>query len=166
MAKIKRKELYRTKYNFKHLTSKQQKFCDTYLINGLNATAAAREAGYSEKSCASIAINAFKSNHIKNYINNRQLKIREKQMNLGVTFDYKINKLKMIADLAMPEDAKSIKEINASATIQAIAELNKMQGDYAAEKRVNTNVNFDADSDIQKTKELVNRLIEENQKEF
>ncbi len=52
------------------MTSKQQRFCDEYLID-MNATQAAIRAGYSEKTAGVIANENLKKPYIKEYIENR-----------------------------------------------------------------------------------------------
>jgi hypothetical protein len=76
-------------------------------------------------------------------------------------YGWKIHKLVNLINICTPDCTDITKDdINANATISAIAELNKMQGHYAAEKSINTNLNIDAD--FQKVRELV----EKNKKEF
>lgn len=52
------------------LTSKQQRFCDEYLID-LNATQAAIRAGYSKKTAAVIATENLRKPNLKEYIDAR-----------------------------------------------------------------------------------------------
>jgi phage terminase small subunit len=81
----------------------------------------------------------------------------ERKMEWG--FEDKLKKLKKVADIAIPDEAKTIKELAPTAGIAAIAESNKMQGHYSAEKIVQTNVNVDAD--LQQVAELLEKYRKE-----
>lgn len=59
------------------LTPKQKKFCDEYLKLG-NATQAAKNAGYSEKTAYRTGADNLKVPHILDYINARQEQIASK----------------------------------------------------------------------------------------
>jgi phage terminase small subunit len=98
------------------LTIKQRLFCKAYLANGFNATQAAITAGYSEN-CAFI---------------DKRVKIMEEK--LDITAEWKMKVLKDCIDGCMNGEASENK-IHPSGIVGAIAELNKMQGHYAVEKR-------------------------------
>ena len=59
------------------LTPKQERFVDEYLVD-LNATAAAKRAGYSEKSASRIAIELLNKTHVSAAIQERRAKLRGK----------------------------------------------------------------------------------------
>ena len=61
------------------LTPKQKKFCDEYLKLG-NATQAAKNAGYSEKTAYRTGADKLKVPHILDYINARQEQIASKDI--------------------------------------------------------------------------------------
>lgn len=61
------------------LTPKQKKFCDEYLKLG-NATQAAKNAGYSEKTAYRTGADNLKVPHILDYINARQEQIASKDI--------------------------------------------------------------------------------------
>ena len=61
------------------LTPKQKKFCDEYLKLG-NATQAAKNAGYSEKTVYRTGADNLKVPHILDYINARQEQIASKDI--------------------------------------------------------------------------------------
>lgn len=61
------------------LTPKQKKFCDEYLKLG-NATQAAKNAGYSEKTAYRTGADNLKVPHILDYINARQEQITSKDI--------------------------------------------------------------------------------------
>src|SRR5579863_8517721 len=60
----------------KKLTAKEKRFCEEYLLD-LNATRAARDAGYSEKSARSIGYENLTKPHIRKYIDQR---LKEKSL--------------------------------------------------------------------------------------
>ena len=59
------------------LLPRQQRFCDEYLID-LNASAAARRAGYSEKNAANTAWKLLELRQVRNYIEQRVKRINER----------------------------------------------------------------------------------------
>ena len=61
------------------LTPKQKKFCDEYLKLG-NATQAAKNAGYSEKTAYRTGADNLRVPHILDYINARQEQIASKDI--------------------------------------------------------------------------------------
>lgn len=61
------------------LTPKQKKFCDEYLKLG-NATQAAKNAGYSEKTAYRTGADNLKVPHVLDYINARQEQIASKDI--------------------------------------------------------------------------------------
>ena len=66
------------------LTPKQERFVDEYLVD-LNATAAAKRAGYSEKSASRIAIELLNKTHVSAAIQARRDKLRGKLEIVTVT---------------------------------------------------------------------------------
>lgn len=86
----------------------------------------------------------------------------EKEHN--VTFDWKIKKLKKIAELCVSDDAVHIDQINPTAATGAISELNKMQGHHSAEKHLNVSMNVD--TDLQTIQSMMQDLLEKNEKEY
>jgi hypothetical protein len=80
-------------------------------------------------------------------------------------FNYKIYKLKRVVDEFIPDDEESALECRQVAVaISAIAESNKMQGHYSAEKVVSANVNLDAD--LQKAREIMDQLIAKHKRDY
>jgi phage terminase small subunit len=72
------------KQNPYSLTDRQLLFCDLYLANGMNATQAALDAGYSEKTAKEIGCENLTKPNIALYISEKQGKVAEK---LNVTFE-------------------------------------------------------------------------------
>lgn len=61
----------------KKLTEKEEAFCQSYLID-FNGSRAARDAGYSENSCAAIASENLRKPHIQERISQLRAEIRSK----------------------------------------------------------------------------------------
>lgn len=143
------------------LNEREQKFCDAYLNNGFNAMKAGLAAGMPEKEAHAHSYAILKRPRVQAFLEKRAKKVEDK---LGVTFDWKIRKLKKIVDALIPDGEERVSHENANAGRAAIAELNKMQGHLSAEKHVNANINIDAD--IESAKELLVRLIEKHKREY
>lgn len=75
------------------LTAKQERFVDEYLVD-LNATAAAKRAGYSEKSASRIAIELLNKTHVSAAIQERRAKLKGK---LEITQEAVLQELAAIA---------------------------------------------------------------------
>lgn len=76
------------------LTPKQERFVQEYLVD-LNATAAAKRAGYSSKRASELGYQLLQKTTVQTAIQNAQL---ERQKRTKVTQDYVIGKLMEIAD--------------------------------------------------------------------
>lgn len=103
------------------LTNKEKAFCESYVVDW-NASRAAREAGYSEKTCAVIGFENLRKPYIKQFIEFIKNDIEKLS---GISKLKIVNELKDIA-LSNTKD-KRVK-------IAAAAEINKMMGYNAAEK--------------------------------
>lgn len=100
----------------KDLTPKQALFCKEYLID-LNATAAAKRAGYSEHTAKDIGC----QNLAKPYIQERlQKEINERSKSTEITVEYVLNSLKDIA-----ERCQQKKEFNPHAANKALELLGR-----------------------------------------
>jgi len=123
------------------LTVKQELFISHYLANGGNGTAAAREAGYkgSDETLRSTAKENLTKPHIKAEIEEAQNKLKEQ---LHATALDKRAMLWASAKKAFADEPILDHEGNqtgeyrfdSGGVVRAIAELNKMDGDYAAKK--------------------------------
>ena len=141
---------------FYGLTTKEECFLYWYAKMGKTQKEAAIRAGFASEVASSHAQQILKKPEAKRYID-RALKTVEKRLEWG--FEDKIKKLKIVADLAIPDEAKTMDELTPNAGIAAIAESNKMQGHYSAEKIVNTNISIDVD--LQAVKELMDKYEKE-----
>ncbi|MFA6080734.1 MAG: terminase small subunit [Candidatus Gracilibacteria bacterium] len=122
------------------LTELQYKFAHLYIANGFNAYQAALGAGYSE-SFAKIKSHELPANpRIQKRIT--EITADEKSC-LGLSWEYKAGKLKKVIDRYIPDDDKiDMKTDKVKVALAAIAELNKMQGDYAPDKKLSVNVDM------------------------
>lgn len=114
----------------KKLTEKERKFCHIYIVDW-NGARAAREAGYSEKSCYDIGKENPRKPHIQQYIDFIKNDY-EKEANIS-----KLLQIKLLKSIIADKDA------NFRDKISATQELNKMLGYNEAEKhdhRINTNI--------------------------
>jgi hypothetical protein len=142
----------------KTLTQKQLTFLNMYLKSGDKRYSIAY-AGFPVKNALAAANRILVKPPAQEYL----AKAREKAAQVvRWEFDAKIKKLKQIALVAMPDSAKDFKGKSPDIAIRAIAEANKMQGDYSPEKRVNMNI----DTDIEEAKKLTRELIEKYRRDF
>ena len=106
------------------LTPKQERFVAEYLVD-LNATAAAKRAGYSEKTAYSMGQRLLKKAEIQKAVQNAN---NARQERTEVTQDYVIQKLKEITD----KDASDAQDSNLkySNKIKALELLGKHLGTW------------------------------------
>ena len=99
---------------------RRKKFIKAMAENGGNATKAAIEAGVSEKSAGCTAVRLMKEKDVLDAIKETKSQMREiAAKNIGITQETKMKILWSHANESKPADS-----------IKAIAELNKMTGDY------------------------------------
>lgn len=120
------------------LTQKQYNFVLKYIENGFNAYQAAIAAGYSHNYSRIKAHLLLNHPSIKERLNDAY---KQAQNNLEITFEWKLKKLKRVANLVPDNPNEPVSLHTAKVAIAAIAELNKMQGDYAPDKKLNVTVN-------------------------
>lgn len=133
------------------LTERQRLFCEQYVLTG-DIVKAARIAGYK-----SPRRNAHLLLKRKSMIKEIEMLI-DKFESEGITFEWKLRKLKQAVEISITD-----KEVK-STGITAIAELNKMQGHYSADKVVTAHIQIDAD--IERAKLLVDRLLVEHKSDY
>lgn len=119
------------------LTPKQKRFVAEYLID-LNATAAAKRAGYSEKNAGKIGPELLGKTRISAAI---QEAIQRRSQRTEVTQDYVIGKLKAIADKKASDAPDS--ELKYSSQIKAIELLGKHLGAWEPQDKQQTAVEDD-----------------------
>lgn len=139
--------------NKKILTEEDVKVCETYLTNARDRKKTAEMLNMDIKQVNTILFAA----RCKRYMTSR---IKKQTSELRVTFDDKVKKLKEIIDNAIVDD------VPPQVAIQAIAELNKMQGHYSAEKHVNVNANVTLDPHLKKVTDLLEDLRKKYEKDY
>jgi len=132
------------------LNAKQKKFVDFWLLS-MNATKAAKQAGYSKKTAYAIGFKLLRKAEIKERIEKRRKKTDELLQFSKVTllndllevskrcmqkvpvmvFDHDLKEMIQKTD---EETGEGVWEFEPRAVIAAIAEINKMQGNHAAVK--------------------------------
>lgn len=161
----------RKKFNFKDwyrgmkevnlLDAKALKFCESFIMNG-DHKLALKDAGYGVWDInPSKNLAMLHSPRIKQFFERINMMAAT---NLSLTLDWKLKKLMHVIELSAPDSARHHKEINATAAISAIAETNKMQGHYSADKLVTVNVN--ADLDVNKALEVQRQLLPSFEKDY
>ncbi len=137
------------------LTPKQKRFVAEYLID-LNATAAAKRAGYSEKNAGKIGPELLGKTRISAAI---QEAIQRRSQRTEVTQDYVIGKLKAIADKKASDAPDS--ELKYSSQIKAIELLGKHLGAWEPQDKQQTAV--EDDPITRSLKEAADALAKTNQ---
>jgi phage terminase small subunit len=114
------------------LNYRQQTFLQHYLQSG-NASESYRIAGYKTKYSDRSAYILMNKDPIKSHI-----EWLKKKQSESVTLEWKLDKLREIVNRYINSD-------NPDVCIKAIAELNKMSGDYAPTQVDNRTINIQAD---------------------
>lgn len=151
--------------NFYEITPKQARFCDAYVENGFDQKKAAEKAGYSKISSESgYGTKILKTYAAKKYISSRVKAALEKA---GSTFQWKVDKLCMIAEACAPESAQSKEDVQASGAVAAIAELNRMEGHIAATKTLNLSfASKEGESIIQARDRFIEEMRQRKESEY
>lgn len=132
-------------YNNKPLPQKQYDFVVNYIKNGFNGKEAAIKAGYSRYSAYSQSVSLLAKPEIKDKLEKAYEQVEKKVIHtLGITFVWKLKRLKHIVEQYIPIDGTELKQSDVRVGLQALSEINKMTGDYAPDKRLN--VTYDATS--------------------
>ena len=116
------------------LTPKQDAFVKAYLLNGGNATQAAIDAGYSEKTAKAIGSENLTKPDVKAAIDEHQ---KKSDSNYIWSKADKLKKLEALINVAMEKDGEK-GMINMPSAIAAMKEHNLMQGDNAPTVTENT----------------------------
>lgn len=115
---------------------KRRQFALEYMSRG-GATvegsgpAAAIACGYSEKSAHVTSSRLLKDKRVQDFIRSHAQKVEKAA---GASYEWKVLKLKEIVDLCMTGIQERDNFFKSTEVIAAIAELNKMAGDYAPTK--------------------------------
>lgn len=143
------------------LTLKQEKFIRYYIENGGNGTQAAISAGYSEDAAKTTSAELLTYPNVVQELN----KLKDKVLipieeRTGLTLEFKMNAIVKGIIACLNGGARGDNKMEVRGMAALIAEANKMQGHYAPEKHINTNVNSTIDMD------LMNDLIKKYTKEY
>jgi hypothetical protein len=134
------------------LSPDEMKFCSFYIIHNFNGTKAAIEAGYSPEFARQYGTYYLKKARVQQHIKDL---LEEEENKLGVSRSWKISVLKQCV-----EDGIDIKDYGVA--INAIKELNQMQGDYAPTRTINANFNIETDPrDMQEVDEIIKKYRQE-----
>ena len=117
------------------LTPKQDAFVKAYLLNNGNATQAAIDAGYSEKTARFIGTENLTKPNIAHAITQHQKKSDEVYV---WTKADKLKKLEKLIDRCLLDDEEK-GVLNGSVVVAALKEHNLMQGDNAPTEVINDN---------------------------
>lgn len=139
------------------LSTREIYFLDAYNKHMGDSAKAAEEVGYKAVSGPALANRILSKPKAQEYLAIQHEKIASE---IRWTYEEKMQMLKRIAELAVPKEAETIKDVAPTAAIQAISESNKMQGDYAAEKRVTVNVGVDPDI------AYINQLMKQYERDY
>lgn len=122
----------------KQLTDLQQGFAIAYVRNGGNAYQAAIDAGYNEAHAKQHSYSLLEIPLIQERINTI---VQHKDSETLADYQWKIYKLKRVVEKFIPDDTE-LSAYDVRTGLQAIAELNKMMGHYAPDRKLT--VNYDA----------------------
>lgn len=160
IAKQKGTRQTQEKRNTYWLTDCQLDFCEEYLDNALeNLEFCAERSG----STLEEATKFLKLKDVKRYLNYRKKQIEKTCRGVPMDYKCKLMKLAKVADVCIPDNAEVAEQFN-SMGLTAIAEMNKMSGDYSPTKT--TNVNVSLDPDVQETKDMVSEIMEQNRNSY
>lgn len=116
-------------------TMKQTKFVQEYIKNGGEAKSALLASGYSQLTTKDPQ-RILQSDGVRQELEIANKKLRAQ---IEIDFKYKYEKLKKIIDEYIPDHGDLIPD-KVKVAITAIAEMNKMSGDYAPNKSLTLNV--------------------------
>lgn len=181
---------------FKHLTSKELEFCSAYLANGGNAAKAAAAIGYHGNSGKTRGYRILQKEGVRRYIELNAEAIIPKysvtgaiddaqtrhkkgltvistadlakvaQLKMSASYDWKVRKLLRMVEFNFPDDMEKGFVRDTKGAVAAIAELNKMQGHYAAEKLISANLNASADADVKEAKDIFAKILANNENDY
>lgn len=110
---------------------KNRIFALEYLSNGGDATEAAIKAGYSAKTARVAGSRLLHDARVQSYMKKH---VEKTEQAAGATFEWKVKTLMDVVDKCMKGEEDKDRLFKSQGVINAIAELNKMMGDYAPTK--------------------------------
>lgn len=131
----------------KQLTDMQANFVINYIKNGFNMYRAAKDAGYSESYSRIQSHKLMHNPLIQEKIN---LLRRDTEKKIPIAWDWKVKKLLRVINEYIPDDNTiALKNDQVKTALTAMQELNRMQGDYAPDKRLSMTVDATKDKLIE-----------------
>lgn len=143
------------------LSVRELNFLREYMKTKGDASKAAIAVGLKPASGNSVAKRVLSKPMAQKWLASEQEKL---SVEARWDFEEKLLQLKKIAKMTVPEHAQTLEEIDAKSAISAIAEANKMQGHYSAEKHVNVNVGVDVE--MEEAKRLSQELLQKYKREY
>ena len=140
------------------LTPQQRLFCDNYISSG-SIKRAAEIAGYESK----VPYHILSNKDVKEYLKDKRRRLSNQ---VGLDFGWKVKRLALIVDgvLGAAADDPTVIDLQyANVAINAISELNRMQGHHADKPMININLNDDLH--IKRLREVTAELLEQKRKE-
>lgn len=143
------------------LTQRQVSFfnnmIDQMKRNGeVQPTKAAIDAGYSAKSAHVIASRLLRTEHGQQYLQSLH---SESKSSAIASLDWVMDKLTNMANLDIQKDGQPNYQAS-QCVLKAVAEINKIKGYYAPDKKVNLNMTMD-DVDLARAKSLAKKYTRE-----
>ena len=142
------------------LTIRQEKFINCYIANGGNGYKAAQKAGYTAKDMHACASEIMTNPKIKRRLDDLKNELHKTaEEKTGLTLEFKFTAIMEGIKACLNGDARSDSKVEVKGLAMLIAEANKMQGHYAPEKTVNTNLNSTIDTSVME--ELIKKYTKE-----
>lgn len=145
------------------LTTEDLHRVDVYFNNDCNAQKTFIDLGYAPSTSHTHSAEYFRLPKIRALINDRIKKMTE---NVGITKEWQLNKLKIIVDRCIPDDAVKLEDVPRGDMVKGIAaltEISKIQGFYSPEKR---DVNLELSEHAKKVFEVSKEVKEKNKREY
>jgi len=125
----------------KAITDRQESMIVNYIENGGNAYQAALKAKFSKAYATVDSYRVLPQPKIQNSIAHaKKQKHDDFMLKLGVTLEWRMNKLKRIVNEIVPDKGET-KHKYVHNAIKAMSEITRLFGDYAPDKRVSITVN-------------------------
>lgn len=120
------------------LTQRQYEFTKNYIANGFNAQKAALDAGYTNDYARSKATNILTNPVVEHAIHTAYTQANGQ---LALTWEWKLRKIARVVNECIPDDITvKLCTHKMKVGLAAIAELNRMSGDYAPIKKLSVNL--------------------------
>ena len=160
-------KVVKKKYAKRELTKKQEIFCKVYPVLK-NATAAAKEAGYSEKSAGTVGSANMQKVGIAKGIAREEKNLKQAFNDLGLGEDYLAKNFKNIIDynqeiiidvVGVGNNARTIERMrDAKVAASALVNVAKLSGSSLENNRDSISDNISADTSLLAIKSLIKKL--------